>query len=406
MGLGEGVRLALESLVANPLRSFLTLLGIVMGVSAIIAVVAVIHGLNLYVEERIIRLGPSSFEVNRFGIITNHKDFREAIRRNPVLRVADGEAIAERCDLAEIVAMKGYAEANVRYSRRVVTMASIKGITPGILIVEPYEISAGRGIAEEDHQCAAPVAFVGSALSEALFGTLDPVGKEVKVNGRSFEVIGVGAERGSVFGQSRDNYVLVPLSTLHKMFGTRGPLSIVVRTRDAAEVEQAMDEVRVVLRARHHLRYDEEDDFGIINPEALNALWQRMSRTIFQVALFVVGISLVVGGIVIMNIMLVSVIERTREIGVRKAVGARHRDIRRQFLIESIVLACAGGLLGVGLAYGATVAIRTLSPFPAAFPWWAPLLAVSISSAVGIFFGLYPAAKAASLNPIEALRRE
>ena len=200
--------------------------------------------------------------------------------------------------------------------------------------------------------------------------------------------------------------MLIPISTFRKNFGSRDSVAIVVRTRDPRYVEQAMDEVRVVLRARHHIRYSDPDDFGFINAEALNQLWTEMSRTIFQVALFVVGISLVVGGIVIMNIMLVSVIERTREIGVRKAIGARHRDIRRQFLIESAVLAAAGGLTGVCLAYGVTCAVRSFSPLPAVFPWWAPALALSISSGVGLFFGLYPAAKAAKLNPIEALRSE
>jgi putative ABC transport system permease protein len=406
MNLVEGLRVSFESLIAHPLRSFLTLLGIVIGVCAIIAVTAVIHGLNVYVAERIIRLGPGSFEANRFGIITNRKGFLEAIRRNPPLKVADGNAVRERCPLAELVAMKTYGETDVRYQGRVARSASLKGITPEILVVEPYELAAGRAITEDDVSRAAALAFLGSDLAESLFGPIDPIGREVKVGGRSFEVVGVAAKRGAVFGQSRDNFVIVPISTFQKIFGSRESIAIVVRARDPAEVEQAMDEVRVVLRARHHLRHDEKDDFGIVHPEALNALWKNLSRTIFQVAVFIVGISLVVGGIVIMNIMLVSVIERTREIGVRKAVGARHRDIRRQFLIESAMLALAGGAIGLALAYAATAAIRGLSPLPAAFPWWAPLVALSISSAVGIFFGLYPASKAAGLNPIEALRKE
>ncbi len=402
----EGLKLALESLVANPLRSFLTLLGIVMGVAAIIAVVAVIHGLNIYVEERIIKLGPSSFEVNRFGIITNRKDFLEAIRRNPPLRRSDGEAVRERCESAELVAMKVSTETEARHEGQLTRSAQLKGVTPELLAVEPYEAASGRAIAVEDEQHSAMVAFLGCDIAELLFGTTDPLGKEVKVSGRSFEVIGIAAKRGSIFGQSRDNFVMIPLSMFQKMVGSRESLSIVVRARSPALVEQAMDEVRVVLRARHHLKFDEADDFGLVSPEAMNALWQSMTRTIFQVALFVVGISLVVGGIVIMNIMLVSVIERTREIGVRKALGARHRDIKKQFLIEAAVLASVGGFIGVSIAYAATVAIRTFSPFPAEFPWWAPVLALSISSGVGIFFGIYPAAKAAGLNPIEALRSE
>jgi putative ABC transport system permease protein len=402
----EGLRIAVDSIIANPLRSFLTLLGIVMGVTAIIAVVAIINGLNLYVEDRIIRLGPSSFEINRFGIITNREQFLKAIRRNPVLEVADANALRDHMTLAEKIAVKVGDEADVKYGRRVLRSVWLRGITPEILEIEPYEIESGRGIAADDNDRAAMVAFLGADLADELFGALDPIGKEIKIHGRSFETVGVAARRGSVFGQSRDNYVTIPLSTFQKIHGRREPVAIVIRATSPAVVEEAMDEARVILRARHHLRYSEPDDFGIVNAEAMNALWRDMSSAIFNVALFVVGISLVVGGIVIMNIMLVSVIERTAEIGVRKAAGARHRDIRRQFLTESAVLAAAGGLIGLLLAYGATVAIRNFSPFPAAFPWWAPVLALTISSAVGITFGLYPAAKAARLNPIEALRSQ
>jgi putative ABC transport system permease protein len=402
----EGVSIALWSLRANPLRSFLTLLGIIIGVTAIIAVVAVINGLNLYVEEKIITLGPAAFEVNRYGIITNREQFLRAIRRNRVLRLADAEAVKSRSPMARMVGVKVYGEAEVKYLGRSARSVSLKGITPPIMLVEPYEIQQGRAIIDDDNNRAASVAFLGAELSDELFGNVDPIGKEVKVNGRSFEVVGVGARRGSVFGHSRDSYLLMPLASFYKIFGSHESIAMVVRVSGPDEVEQAMDETRVVLRSRHHLRYDEPDDFGLVTSEGLNALWSSMTRTIFQVALFVVGISLVVGGIVIMNIMLVSVIERTREIGVRKAVGARHRDIRTQFLIESAALAAAGGLMGVVLAWTITQAIAAFSPLPAVFPWWAPLLAVSLSSAVGVFFGLYPSAKAARLNPIDALRSE
>ena len=402
----EGLRTALLSLVANPLRSLLTLLGVIIGVTAIIAVVAVINGLDLYVGEKIITLGPSSFEVSRFGIITNRKQFLEALRRNRNLRFADLEALRAHCTFPELVGAKVQGDSDVRYGRKIVRSVDVKGITPEILLIEPYEVQLGRGITADENDRAAAVVFLGADVAETLFGSVEPVGKVVKVFGRSFEVIGVGARRGTVFGHSRDNYVQIPIQTYRKQCGQRDSIAIVIRVGDPKDMEEAMDEVRVLLRARHHLRYDEPDDFGFVSAEALNKLWRDLSRTIFQIALFVVGISLVVGGIVIMNIMLVSVIERTREIGLRKAIGARHRDVRRQFVTEAAVLAAVGGLVGVAFAYGATVAIRKLSPLPAAFPWWAPVLAMSISSAVGVFFGLYPAAKAARLNPIEALRSE
>jgi len=407
LNLTEGFRIAIASIIANPLRSFLTLLGIIIGVTAIIAVVAVINGLNLYVGEKIITLGPSSFEINRFGIITSRKQFLEAVRRNRILRLEDAIAIKERSGLAEMVAVKLNMEGvDIRAGSRIVQSSRIKAITHEIMLIENYELHAGRVITEDDVNVSAAVAFLGWDVAELLFSTMDPVGKEIKVRGRTFQVIGVGNARGSVFGQSRDNYVLIPISTFRKQFGSRESVNIVVRTQDPRDLDLAMDEARVVLRARHHLRYDDADDFGMVSAEAMNTLWRETSRAIFQVALFVVGISLVVGGIVIMNIMLVSVIERTREIGVRKAIGARQRDIRRQFLIESVVLAAAGGLIGVSAAFAITWLIRAISPLPAAFPWWAPALALGISSTVGITFGLYPAAKASRLNPIEALRSE
>jgi len=402
----EGLRIAIWSLLANPLRSFLTLLGIIIGVTAIIATVAVINGLNLYVQEKLITLGPASFEVNRFGIITNHKEFLRAIRRNPDLRMRDAEKIREHCSLVEMVGVKTYTGGDVRHRNRTAMSVSIQGATPEILLMENYEVAAGRVINADDNKRSLTVAFIGADIAEKLFRFQDPIGKEIKVRDRIFEVVGVGMPRGSVFGNSRDNYVVIPITTFQKCFGSRRSVRIVARAKDPLLLEQAMDEVRVVLRARHKLRYHEEDDFGIVTADGLNTLWRNLSQTIFQIALFVVGISLVVGGIVIMNIMLVSVIERTREIGLRKALGARYRDIRRQFLMESVALSAAGGLMGVILSWLASYLIARFSPLPAAFPWWAPVVAVLISGTIGIFFGLYPSAKAARLNPIEALRSD
>jgi len=293
------------------------------------------------------------------------------MRRNRPLRMSDAEAIRNHATHAQQVAVKVYGESDLRYENRILRSVRLKGISHEIMLIEPYDVQSGRPLGEEDNARSAAVAFLGADIAEQLFGPIDPVGKAVKISGRSFEVVGVAAQRGSVFGQSRDDYALIPVNTFRKMFGSRDSVALVVRARDPAAIEQAMDEVRVVLRARHHVRYGDDDDFGMVSAEALNTLWKSMTRTIFQVALFVVGISLVVGGIVIMNIMLVSVIERTREIGVRKAIGARTRDIRRQFLMESVALAAAGGLTGVAIAYGITRAVARFSPLPAAFPWWA-----------------------------------
>ena len=406
MDFREALSIAWGSLIANPLRSFLTLFGIIVGVTAIIAVIAVINGLNLYVQERMITLGPASFEVNRFGMIMSREEFLRAIRRNREIKMADAAAIRERCPLVKRLAIKAYESADVAWRNLSAQNVSIKGATPEILLVETYEIGAGRALSDEDETRGASVTFLGADVADLLFPSADPIGKEVKISGRRYEVIGVGARRGEVFGQSRDNYALIPLSTHRKAYSARNFLSFVIEAQSPDLVEACMDEVRTVLRARHHLAYKADDDFGMVTAEGMQAFWRRMTSTIFQVALFVVGISLVVGGIVIMNIMLVSVIERTREVGLRKALGARHRDIRRQFMLESALLASAGGIVGVILAWGIALAMNRFSPLPAVFPWWAPFLALGLSSMVGLFFGIYPAVKAARLHPIEALRSE
>jgi putative ABC transport system permease protein len=282
----------------------------------------------------------------------------------------------------------------------------IGGVDPGIVEIEPYEVDQGRNVNDDENARAAAVCFIGQDIVANLFGTIDPIGKSMRIDGREFTVIGTAKKKGSVFGQSRDNFVKIPYGTFARMFGSRRSVNISVKAAAGVPLQDSMDQCRVVLRARHHLRYGDEDDFGIVTAEGVNDLWKNLTATIFLVATFVVGISLVVGGIVIMNIMLVSVIERTREIGVRKAIGARERDIRLQFLVESVTLSCVGGAIGVAAALALSWLIRTYSPLPASFPLWAPLLSFGICVAIGIFFGLQPARKAARLNPIEALRTE
>jgi len=402
----EAIRSALASLLAHPLRSFLTLLGVIIGVTAIIAVIAVIRGLDLHVAENLSDLGPGVFVISKFGLITNRDDFLDALRRNRDLREADVEALRQRADLAAAVGAEAHMNAEVRHGDRSVQDVDIGGLTPEILQIEPYDVARGRILSREEGERAAPVAFLGHDVAERLFGILDPVGRKVKIRGISFEVVGVAARRGSVFGVSRDGYVKIPLSAHRKLFGPRRSLNISVKAAALPLLEAAMDQCRVVLRARHRLRYEEQDDFGMVSAEGINSLWRDLTRILFNVAVFVVGLSLVVGGIVIMNIMLVSVVERTREIGIRQAVGARDRDIRRQFLVEAVLLSCTGGAVGVALAWALSLAIGRLTPLPAAFPLWAPLLAFALCTAIGVFFGLQPAARAARLDPIQALRGE
>jgi len=402
----EGVRIALGAIRANVLRSFLTLLGIIIGITAIISVIAIINGLNLYVAENLSNFGPGVYVISKFGIINNHEKFLEALRRNRDLKISDARAIAQSCDLAEHVACEVHSTQDLKRGSEQVQEVDIGGIDPTIVDIEPYEVDQGRNLSDDENSRAARVCFIGQDIVDNLFGTVDPIGKSMRIRNQEFEVVGTAKKKGSVFGFSRDNFVKIPINTFCKMFGSQRSVNISIKAVPGVPLEDSMDEARVVLRSRHHLRYGDEDDFGIVSAEGVNELWRNLTQTIFLVAIFVVGISLVVGGIVIMNIMLVSVIERTREIGVRKAIGARNRDIQLQFLVESVTLSCVGGAIGVTSAFTLTWLMRTFTPLPANFPLWAPLLAFGMCAVIGVFFGVHPARKAARLNPIEALRSE
>jgi len=402
----ESTRLALESIWANRLRSFLTLLGVIIGIAAIIATAAVIHGLNRYVAEKLSNLGKGVFTVQRFGLITNRQQFLEAIRRNRRLLPADARAIEARCPEAEVVAWETHATVDLKRLDQEIRDTDCGGITPAILEIEPYDLDQGRFLVPGDEDRAAPVVFLGADVAERLFPNVDPIGKDLRVGGQQLEVVGVAVKKGSFLGFSQDNYVKIPYGLHRKLFGTGRSINISVKAADDARMAEAMDAVRAVLRARHHLRPADEDDFSMVTAEGINDLWSRLTQTIFTVAMFVVGISLVVGGIVIMNIMLVSVVERTREIGVRKAVGARQGDIVQQFLIESVLLSCLGGAIGVLIAFAASTALAVHTPLPASFPAWAPAVSFLICTLIGVFFGIYPALRAARLDPIEALRSE
>jgi putative ABC transport system permease protein len=402
----EAAKLALESIWANRLRSFLTLLGVILGIASIVATFAVIQGLNRYVAEKLSNLGKGVFTVQRVGLITNREQFLDAIRRNKKLLPADGRAIADRCPLAETVAWETHAQVDLRRGTSEIRDTDIGGVTGGILEIEPYEVEQGRLLTHGDDDRAAAVAFLGADVVERLFPNTDPVGKTLRIAGHDLEVVGTAQKKGSFLGFSQDNYVKIPFRLHRQLFGSQRSVNISVKAADDASMAEAMDEVSAVLRARHHLRPADPDDFTMVTAEGINDLWGRLTQTIFAVALVVVGISLVVGGIVIMNIMLVSVVERTREIGVRKAVGARQSDIVQQFLIEAVLLSCFGGAIGIAIAYAASSALAAYTPLPAAFPWWAPPVAFVVCTLIGVFFGIYPARTAARLDPIEALRSE
>ena len=409
----EAISIALASLRANKLRSLLTVLGILIGVSSVIAVVAITEGLDNYMSERVLELGTKAFRLQRMpDIITSHEQWMEMMKRKR-LDMNDLEAVKKACTLCSEVGAQVWTGSNVKRGRTIQKNVGIAGVTENIARIGTVrELAAGRHVVSQDIEQASPVAVIGTDLVEAFFGNMEPLGKEIDVDGHPVKVIGVAEKKGVVFGESQDNFVWLPITTFMKFYGARRSFSIQAEAVTMGSFEAAQDQVRVAMRARRHLTYEKADDFNIETGESVMELWQTMTRGIYVVTIVVTGISLLVGGIVVMNIMLVSVTERIKEIGVRKALGARRGDILRQFLVESVVLSGFGGFLGVlgaaAFSYGlATILGNIMSAnFSAPVRPWAVAMALGVSSAVGLVAGIYPANRAAALDPVEALRNE
>ncbi|HWR14047.1 MAG TPA: ABC transporter permease [Terriglobales bacterium] len=409
MNIAEAIRIALLSLWANKLRSVLTLLGVVIGVAAVIAVVTFVNGINGYVAERIFRLGADVFIIGKqSAVITNVDEFLEGQKRKN-LTLEDFHAVAASCHTCTFV---GASITNfggrVNYENQSSTDTLIRGFDPNMQTIYDLELVGGRALNSGDLNNSSRVAIIGQDISDKLMSGIDPIGKEIRVDGEIFRVIGLGKREGKTLGQSRDNYVMMPITTYLKKYGSHNT-SIRISGKAAsvgAPLEAAMDEARSILRARRHDHPGQPDSFAIETNASFLGIWSSISGSFFIAMIAIAAISLVVGGIVIMNIMLVSVTERTREIGIRKAMGARQRDVLRQFLIESSTLAMVGGFFGIVfgilIAKGVTLAIG----MPSAIKLWAVLAAVAVAASVGIFFGAYPANRAAKLDPIVALRSE
>lgn len=408
MGLREAIAIALDTLRAHKLRSFLTLLGIIISVCTLVAVVALVQGVNTYVGSKIARLGSNIFTVNQFSLdeMTNPVRFNRAKQRNPVLRYSDYQFLRSAARLPLAIGAEVQTTGLIKHNGRSLEQVTIDGETPNMLGMSAFQVAQGRFIAPTDEQHRRMVAFIGPDLVTHLFGGANPLGSDINIGGQQFEVIGVATKQGDVFGQSQDNFALIPLSTYQKIYGTGGSLDFPVQARSARLLPATMDEMQMLMRVRRHLGWNTTDDFGIIGSGALMTLWHTLTGAIAGVMVGVSAVFLVVGGIVIMNIMLAAVTERTQEVGTRKAVGARHGDILRQFLVESAVLSTIGGLIGVLIAYAFTLIAGALTPIPFSLPVGAVIAAVLISTLVGLFFGVYPANKAAKLTPIAALHAE
>lgn len=398
----------MASIWAHKLRSFLTLLGVIIGVSVVIAVATLIEGANVYVDEKLAALGSGVFFVNKASV-TNVGDFEkflEQMRKNPNLDMQDVDALAEQTVMAEHVGALDGRSGEVRNDTELLQDVGIQGCTPNMIYMSQVTPEQGRYVNVFDQKNRRPAAFLGSEVSDALFPSVDPVGREVRIDGLTYTVVGVAKKMGTVLGQSQDNFVILPLSTYLKVYGARRSLTIYVKARPDVTLERAQDDIRTILRARHQRTFDESDDFAIVNDQAIADLAGQITGIVAAIAIPITLISLVVGGIVIMNIMLVVVTERTREIGIRKSLGARRNDILMQFLVEAVILSGTGGAIGVVVAYSTMKFVSYLSPIPAALPVFWSVLAVALSAGVGLFFGIYPAMKASKLDPIVALRAD
>jgi putative ABC transport system permease protein len=410
----EAWRLAFQVILSSKLRSFFTLLGIIVSVGFLVAVVAIIQGMNAYVKENIAGavIGTNAFQVRRTPITVGLLDDDQvrAIQRRPRITQRDAVAVGQALPEARAVALQSgwpTPASDVRYRNQTVGDVLVFGVTPPYQIVQDYRFAAGTPLSDPDISERRYVCALGFDVADKLFG--DPamaIGRKVRVAGRELTVKAVIAKKGRVLGQSFDGFVLLPLSTFEAIYGRRRTTVISVKMADAEAVEPGMARAEEAMRLAHRLRPGEENDFTVDKADALVEFWRNLTRVLFTVIPAVVAIGIVVGGIVIMNIMLMSVNERTREIGIRKSLGATRADIRRQFLVEAITLSTLGGVLGVMAGWGLATAVSTVSPLPARITLWSVAVALTLGAATGILFGVYPATRAARLDPITALRRE
>lgn len=406
VSLKEPILIALETLRTHKLRSFLTLLGIILSVSTLIVVVSMVEGTNKYVADKVANFGSNTFLILRFPIITSREMFVKLDRTNKNITWDDYEYVRDNMTLAKTVGLEMRRNGVVKYKTETIEDISVRGVTANIGEIDVEEPVLGRYITDADNEHRSNITMVGADVAKRFFAGVDPLGKSIYIDGESYEVVGVAKELGSTFGQSQDGFVYIPIQTYRKVYGNNESANINVKTLQPDLMQPAEDEARMLMRARHHLKPKEDDNFGIIEPTALMELWQNLTGTLANGSIGIVAMFLVIGGIVIMNIMLASVTERTREIGVRKSLGATRRDVLLQFMVESSVMAAVGGIIGVIVASGIAVAVGSFTPLPTSVPVRWIVFAVIISTAVGLFFGVYPAFKASKLNPIEALRFE
>jgi putative ABC transport system permease protein len=410
-GLGsyvEAFRVAVGSLNGSKLRSFLTLLGIILATTTLIIVMSIIHGMDVYVAEQVSDMGTDGFRVHRIPLLGDFdpKKYIELEKKNPKLNMEEYAFLKSHLTLVREFGAEANNQVSLKFRGQNVDSVQLMGATPNVTIISNMQVAAGRFLSEFDNRRRAAVVVIGNDITEKFFEGRDPLGKIIQISGRPFEVIGTVKKRGSVFGDSRDNFVVIPIETFLKTFGSRPEIMFSALALDHMRLEDAQSEARALIRAYRHLRPNQDDNFGLLASDSLVGLWDKLTGVLSTMAVGIVSVFMVVGGVVVMNIMLAVVTERTYEIGIRKAVGARRSDVLRQFLIESSLLSASGGALGVLAAWAVAVLVRTATPMPMAVPRSAIFIGVGISALVGLFFGVYPARRAARLDPIQALRYE
>ena len=403
----ESALIALAAIWSAKLRSLMTVLGNIVAVTSIIAVVSLIQGLNASVKQAILnQAGADSFNIQQFPIIRSDEEF-EKVRGNPRITMQDVRAIRRYSTLASAIMLESNGGGRITYRDKTIDSAQITGVTGEYVNFSSFDAERGRLMSPMEVDSSRPVCVLGWGTADRLFGAdVEPIDKVIQVEGVHFRVVGVSAKRGSALGRSQDEFVVVPLGQFQMMFGSRRQLSLNVKPRDMSVISDAIDEATVALRVSRRLKPKQPDNFGIFTSDTILGIYHSATNGIFAVLVGVVGLSLVVGGIVIMNIMLMVVTERTREIGLRKALGARRSDITAQILTESVVLSMFGGIIGTMLGGAIATTIAAFTPIPASVELWSVALGIGITALVGLFFGLYPAMRAARLDPIEALRRE
>ena len=403
----ESASIALEAIWGSKLRSLMTVLGNIVAVTSIIAVVSLVQGLNASVTQAILnQAGADSFNIQQYPVTRSDEEF-DKVRNNPRVTLTDARAIQRNKDEISAVMAQSNGSARVTYRDKSIDSTSVQGVTSEYASFSSFDAERGRLMSATEVDQSRPVCVIGWQTADRLFGQdTDPLDKVIQIGGVHFRVVGVSAKKGSLLGQSQDQFAVIPLGQFRHLFGSRRSLSLLVKPRDMSRMTEAQDEATVALRSERRLKPKQNDNFGVYTSDTLLGIYHSATNGIFAVLIGVVALSLVVGGIVIMNIMLMVVSERTREIGLRKALGARRSDIMAQMLTESVVLSVFGGVVGTIFGSAIALTISAFTPIPVSVEAWSVALGIGVTAIVGLTFGLYPSMRAARLDPIEALRKE